>query len=191
MHARRTAEEKCRDRARATLRRKVDRVLKQRDDASQVRVRKLDENSLPFRLGSLSQAALPQLAIERGLQKKGADLGYVAEICAAANQEAKNGMSELTQKLSRRSTERTFHKFWSRDLPRVSKLALPVVLSRQKKKVAFKKCSGSFAVRSICVQEFCTSWPILFCHFRHSLNCYRGIHRKFSYTGFRPFGIFF
>ena len=47
----------------------------------------------------------------------------------------------LTKKLAERKTERRFHQFFSRSLPTVTKLKLPLLLNKKKKLVAMRTCS--------------------------------------------------
>ena len=108
-------------------------------------LRKFNDSELSYRLQSLQDAPLPQVTIQKGLQKKNADVSFLAEVCSAADTESGGRMASITQKLMKRARESAFHQFWSRSLPKVSKLELPVIFSKQKRKVGLRKCSVSAA----------------------------------------------
>ena len=90
------------------------------------------------------------MTIQKGLQKKNADISFLAEVCSAADTESGGMMTSITQKLMKRSREFAFHQYWSRSLPKVSKLELPVIFSKQKRKVGLRKCS----VSAVCLFVF-------------------------------------
>ena len=96
---------------------------------------------LPYRLQSLAEADLANVVVS-GLQKKQSDVNFISEVCGAAQRESGGRMEWITGKLARRRTEKRFHQLFARSLPRVSKIDLPIVLSRKKKRVAMKSVSG-------------------------------------------------
>ena len=122
----------------------------------QIRKRKLDESGLPYRLEELKAAPLPSLTIQKGLQQKNADVKFLSEVFNAANMESGKGMSKVTQRLIGRGRESAFHRYWSRSLPKVSSVDIPILLSKQKKRVGIRKCSSSVAASRL----FCVPVPI-------------------------------
>ena len=115
----------------------------------QIRKRKLDESGL-------KAAPLPSLTIQRGLQKKNADVKFLSEVFNAANMESGKRMSKVTQRLIGRGRESACHRYWSRSLPKVSSVDIPILLSKQKKRVGIRKCSSSVAASRL----FCVPVPI-------------------------------
>ena len=95
---------------------------------------------LPYRLESLSSASLARTAVS-ALKKKGADVNFISDLCGAAEDESAGNMHWVTKKLAKRKTERRFHQFFSRSLPKVTKLNLPLLLNKKKKLVATRPCS--------------------------------------------------
>ena len=89
----------------------------------------------------------PQVTIQKGLQKKSADISFLAEVCSAADTESGGRMTSITQKLMKRSREFAFHQYWSRSLPKVSKLELPVIFSKPKRKVG---CGSAVSLLFVC-----------------------------------------
>ena len=107
------------------------------------RKRKFDECGLPYRLETLKGASLSNLTIRKGLQKKNADVKFLAEVFSAANTESGQRMSSTTRKLMRRGRESSFHRYFARSLPKVSSIDIPILVSKQKKRVGIRKCSCS------------------------------------------------
>ena len=77
-----------------------------------------------------------------GLQKKNADMSYVAELCSAAERESAGHMKLGTKQLAKRKTEHRFHQFFSRGFPKVSTVMLPLLVCKKTKKVAVRPCSA-------------------------------------------------
>ena len=98
------------------------------------------QHGLPYRLQNLASASLARTAVS-SLKKKGADVNFISELCGAAEDESAGSMHWLTKKLAERKTERRFHQFFSRSLPKVTKLKLPLLLNKKKKLVAMRTCS--------------------------------------------------
>ena len=75
-----------------------------------------------------------------GLQKKGADVNFVNKLCAAANSESSGKMKLATRLLANRKTERRLHAYFSRSLPKVSSIKLPLLVNKKKKLVRQVSC---------------------------------------------------
>ena len=112
---------------------------KAHDAARPADLRAPEQFGLPYRLQGLSGASLARTAVA-SLKKKNADCNYISELCNAAEHESGNQMSWVTKTLGGRSTEKRFHQFFSRSLPRVSTIMLPLVTSRKKKTAVIKPC---------------------------------------------------
>ena len=104
--------------------------------------RELEQDGLSYRVHNVVNAEFVSKAMA-GLQKKGADISYISELCSAAEAESGHKMKQGTKDLARRKTERRFHQFFGRSLPKVSSLEIPLLVSKKKKKVAKLKCSSS------------------------------------------------
>ena len=105
---------------------------------------------LPYRLQGLAGASLARTAVA-SLKKKGADCNYISEICNAAEHESGNQMSWVTKALASRNTEKRFHQFFSKSLPKVSTIVLPLVTSKKKKTVVLKPCRIFVQLRALLV----------------------------------------
>ena len=62
------------------------------------------------------------------------------KLCAAANCESSGKMKLATRLLANRKTERRLHAYFSRSLPKVSSIKLPLLVNRKKKLVRQVSC---------------------------------------------------
>ena len=106
-----------------------------------------EQEALPYRLQSLANASLSNTAVA-ALQKKNADVNWISDLCSAAETESGNNMHWITKKLAGRKTERRFHEFFARSLPKISRIKLPLLLSKKKKVVAERPCRDLFKLPS-------------------------------------------
>ena len=111
------------------------------------------QHGLPYRLENLASASLARTAVS-ALKKKGADVNFISDLCGAAEDESTGNMHWVTKKLAQRKTERRFHQFFSRSLPKVTKLKLPLLVNKKKKLVAMKTCSTSVEYEIFFVDSF-------------------------------------
>ena len=139
-----------------------------------------EQDSLPYRLQSLANASLSSTAVA-ALQKKGADVNWISDLCAAAENESAGNMHWVTKKLAGRKTERRFHQFFSRTLPKVSTVPLPLVLSKKRKLVAERPCSDLSKLPSSKVEINISRFP-------HNPTCCQlkvSSFRALTYRGWR------
>ena len=99
-----------------------------------------EQYQLPCRLANLEDAELASVAVS-ALQKKCTDVNWLSDVFSAAQKESGGRMKVATCQLAGRRTEKRFHQWFSRSLPKVSRIKLPLVVSKKKKKVLMKPCS--------------------------------------------------